>query len=178
MSAKEPRRLGYYSNAHWFQGAVVLVILGGLALWLLNALEDAKEAVERQNVELSIRQIRTGLQLAKGLELIQQRKINVAAWVGMNPIDWMAAPPRGYHGECPAQEARDLLIDEWCFDVRSRELLYRPRHAEHLSRVGAGVLGEMPCEYLRWHVVRVNEGDFADVRFEAANNCRWALPTD
>ncbi len=178
MNAKEPRTFGYYSNAHWLQGAVVLVVLGVVALWLLNSLEDAKEVVEKQNVELSIRQMRTGLQLAKGLELIRQRKIDVSTWVGMNPIDWMAAPPRGYRGECPAQGVRELLIDEWCFDSKSRELFYRPRHIEHLSGSDAGVMRGSPCEYLRWSVVRVNEGGFSDVRLAAANNCRWVLPAD
>ena len=95
MIAHEPRSLGYYSASHWLQGAVVFVVLGSLALGLLWALNDAKERAEKQVVELTLRNMRTGMQFAMGEALLRRRESEMASWVGINPVLWLGAPPTG-----------------------------------------------------------------------------------
>jgi hypothetical protein len=177
MMPHEPRSLGYYAASHWMQGAMVLVVLGSLALGLLWALGDMKERAEKQVVDLTIRNMRTGMQLAMGEALIQQREREIASWVGGNPVGWLEAPPPGYRGECSAEESRGLSSGEWCFERVSRELVYRPDRVDHL-RDSRGDEGRQ-CGQLRWRVARGSESAFSagfvGLRIESASTCQLIL---
>ncbi len=177
MIPPEPRSLGYYGRAHWLPGAIVLVLLGALALGLLWALDDASERAERQVVELTLRNMRTGMQLAMGEALMRQREGEIASWAGSNPVHWLAAPPAGYRGECSADESRDLSGGEWCFERASRQLAYRPRHGDRLRAPEDGKA--RPCDRLHWIVAhapeRAESAGFAGLRIEAASPCQWVF---
>ncbi len=177
MISHEPRSLGYYAASHWMQGAVVLVVLGSLAMGLLWALNDIKERAERQVVDLTIRNMRTGMQWAMGEALMHQREREIATWVGANPVNWLGAPPGGYRGECSAEESRGLSGGEWCFERASRELVYRPSRADHL-RTLPEVKGSK-CDQLHWRVARVSanvsNAGFVGLRIEPASTCQWVL---
>jgi len=172
-----PRTLGYYASSQWFQWAVLFVMLGSLAMGLLWALDDVKERAERQTVDLTLRNMRTGMQLAMGEALIRQREREIATWVGGNPINWLGAPPGGYRGECSAEEGRGLSGGEWCFERASGELVYRPNSVDHL-RDSRGEK-DSPCGQLRWRVARVSESassaGFVGLRIESASTCQWVL---
>lgn len=148
-----------------------------LSLWLLAALQEAQERAERLAVELTLRNIRTGMQLAMGEALMHQRESDIANWVGSNPVRWLGSPPEGYLGECSVIEARALPVGAWCFERERRELAYRPRNADHLS-ISAMADGR-PLEQLRWHVVRTAErnasGGFVGLRVENITPYKWFL---
>ena len=175
MIPHEPRSLGYFAASHWMQGAVVLVVLGSLAMGLLWALSDVKERAERQVVDLTVRNMRTGMQLAMGEALMQQREREIATWVGGNPVNWLGAPPGGYRGECSAEEGRALSGGEWCFERASRELVYRPNSVDRLR--DSRVEKDNQCGQLRWRVARVSESassaGFVGLRIESASTCQW-----
>ncbi len=175
MMAHEPRTLGYYAASHWFQAAVVFLILGVLALVLLRALNEVEEQAERQMVELMLRNMRTGMQYAMGEALMRQRENEIAAWAGGDPTRWLEVPPLGYRGECSVEERRNLPEGAWCFERDSRQLVYRPRNAKQLRDPGDG----QACNQLAWRVVRVADGvvsgGFVGVRIEPASICRWFL---
>lgn len=177
MIPHEPRSLGYYAASHWMQGAVVLVVLGSLAMGLLRALGEMKERAEKQVVDLTIRNMRTGMQLAMGEALMQQRERDIASWVGGNPVAWLGAPPGGYRGECSEGESRGLSGGEWCFERDSRELVFRPSRLDHLRSSPDVKIGQ--CDQLRWRVARVSENmassGFVGLRLEPASGCQWAL---
>ena len=177
MIPHEPRSLGYFAASHWMQGAVVLVVLGSLAMGLLWALNDVKERAERQTVDLTLRNMRTGMQLAMGEALMQQREREIDTWVGGNPVNWLGAPPGGYRGECSAEESSGLSGGEWCFERVSRELVYRPNSVDHL-RDSRGEKSSQ-CDQLRWRVARVSESassaGFVGLRIEPASTCQWIL---
>lgn len=173
MMAHEPRTLGYYAASHWFQAAVVFLMLGALALILLKALNEVEGQAERQAVELTLRNMRTGMQFAMAEVLMRPRESEIAAWVGSNPMRWLEFPPDGYRGECAPQERRNLPEGTWCFESDSRELVYRPRDTKKLRSRDSG----QQCSQLAWRVVRVADdavkGAFGGVRIEASSPCRW-----
>lgn len=177
MMQSQPRSLGYYAASHWMQGAVLLAVLALIVGGLLSALSDAGERAEKQGVELTIRNMRTGLKLAMGEVMMEQREGEIASWVGSNPVRWLGSLPGGYRGECSAEESRNLSGGEWCFEGGRRELVYRPHHPEHLHPLPAG--SERQCSHLRWRVARapksVASGGFVGLRIEAAAPCQWVL---
>lgn len=173
MIPHEPRSLGYYASKNWFQRAVLLVVLGALAIGLIAALNDAKEQAERQLVDLTVRNMRTGMQLAMGEALMHQREREIATWAGTNPLRWLGTSPTGYRGECSALESQDMSGGEWCFVGERHELVYQPRRVERLQLDGQ----QAQCRDLRWRVVNapgaVDASGFSGLRIEAASNCRW-----
>ena len=177
MIAHEPRTLGYYASSHWFQWATLFVVIGLFAIGILSALNDAWERAERQVVELTVRNMRTGMQLAMGEAMMRQRESEIASWAGSNPVRWLNSPPGGYRGECSAAESRDLPGGTWCFERERRQLLYRPRRADHLRALPGSNGGE--CGQLSWRVTRLPEsaagGGLVGLRLEAVSLCQWAL---
>lgn len=175
MIPHQPRSLGHFAASHWLSGALVLVLFGALALGLLWALGDIKERAEKQVVDLTLRNMRTGMQLAMGEALMHQKAGEIESWFGSNPVRWLDTPPPGYRGECSADESRALADGEWCFERVSRELVFRPTKVDHLR-----VLPEAgPCAQLRWRVARVSAGGagggLVGLRIEPASPCQWIL---
>jgi len=173
MMAHEPRTLGYYAASHWFQAALVFLMLGALALVLLRALSEVEEQAERQVVELTLRNMRTGMQFAMAEALMRQRESDIAAWAGSDPTRWLEVPPADYRGDCSAEERRNLPEGAWCFERGGRELAYRPRDTKQLRNPDSG----QQCSQLAWRVARADDGAvqgaFGGVRIEAASPCRW-----
>ncbi|WP_301100627.1 hypothetical protein [Propionivibrio sp.] len=173
MTPRYTHRLDYYTGSRWFQGALVLALIGVLASGLLSALSDARERAERQWVDLLIRHMRTGMQLAMGMAIMQQRGGEMASWVDSNPVRWLDSLPQGYRGECSIDESGALSAGEWCFERDRRELVYRPQHSDHLHMLPEGGA----CSQLRWRVARAPEaaasGAFVGLRIETAASCQW-----
>lgn len=174
------RRPGYYAASHWFQGGVFLLGCAVIGSWLLAALNDAQERGEKQAIEVTVRNMRTGMQLAMGEALMHQREGEIASWVGSDPVRWLGAKPAGYVGDCSAKEASDLPPGTWCFDRERCELVYRPRNASHLHVQDAG--GARPPGQLRWRVARAPEslasGGFVGLRVELVTLYKWFLDYD
>lgn len=177
MNAPAPRSIGYYAAAHWFQGAVLFVLVGALAIGLLSALSYARESAEKLVVELTLRNMRTGMQLAMGETLMQQREREMATWAGRNPIAWLGSNPDGYVGACPLAGRQFLPGGAWCFDDQRRELVYQPRHSKHLRALPEG--SGQGCGQLSWRVTRAPEsaasGGLVGLRLEAASLCQWLV---
>jgi len=175
MMQLQPWRLGYYAASHWFQGAVLLAVLALIFNGLISALNDASERAEKQGVELTIRNMRTGMKLAMGEAMMQQREGEMAAWVGSNPVRWLGSPPGAYRGECSVEESRNLSGGEWCFERNRRQLLYRPHRPDRLHPLPPG--SELQCSHLSWRVERAPESvvsaGFVGLRLEAVAPCQW-----
>lgn len=177
MTLTAPRTLGYYARSAWFQGAIYLLLAVLLGARLLVALNEAQERAEKLAVELTVRNMRTGMQLAMGEALMHRREGEIASWVGSNPVRWLGAPPDGYLGECSGAEARALPVGRWCFDRERHELVYRPRNADHL-RIFSQIDGRQ-AEHLRWRVAGSPDknfrGGFIGLHVEIVTLHKWFL---
>ena len=176
MIAREPRTLGYYAASHWFQWAVLLIVIGVVAIGLIQALERARNQAEREAIELTVRNMRTGLQLAMGEALMHQREAEIASWVGSNPVRWLSREPAGYRGDCTHGDGSELNGGEWCFDLTQKRLLYRPYRVGDLN----GSMDGAVCDRLSWRVVRSPaqgsaSGGFVGLRVETDSQCGWGL---
>jgi hypothetical protein len=101
----------------YYEFAVVVVLVGLLALLLMRALERARGDMEETIVQAEAAAMRMGL-----IEVVAHRETYGGELPkSTNPVDWVATPPANYVGE------RDGRPDEtsiWYFDRRAGELIF------------------------------------------------------
>ncbi len=100
--------------------AVIVVLAGALAY----AVSEAQAEMELAQVDITIRNIRSGLQIAIGERLMRGDDKQVAALLTANPLEFLGQLPAGYVGQTPIPDG----AGSWRFDSASRLLEYRPRH--------------------------------------------------
>ena len=105
--------------------ALVVAIFGILATVLLNRLQANEGEAERTEVELTVRNIRVGVQLAIGERITRGEEARIAEVAEASPIDFLGRPPRDFNdGSLPDRPG------QWSWDPRRRELGYLPRLPE------------------------------------------------
>jgi len=109
-------------NRRQFELAVVVVIIGVLAAFLLPALERARIQIEEAMVQSEAAAIRVEL-LDR---LAHHESFGGALPESANPLKWVGRVPEGYLGEL---DAAPTIRGVWYFDRQSSELVYRFRAA-------------------------------------------------
>lgn len=114
----------------YYEFAIVVTLIGALALMLLRALDTVRNDMEEAIVQSEGAALRLGL-----VEVLTHRE----AFGGTlpqsnNPVDWVASKPGNYRGEfdVPPEE-----LSIWYYDRLSGELRYR-FHDGHLARFRLG----------------------------------------
>lgn len=102
--------------------AITVAIFGVLAALLLQRLALIEEDAERTEVDLTIRNIRVGIQLAIGEHIMRGEEDRLAEVVAASPVDMLGKHPRGFVAT-PAPSA----AGEWAYDPLRRQLSYQPR---------------------------------------------------
>jgi hypothetical protein len=106
--------------------------IGRLALALALAATGAaayvvtqvRAEIELAQVDIIVRNIRTGLQIAVGERIMRGQDDRLAALLQANPLDFLGAPPVGYVGETSVPGSPG----SWRFDPVGRLLEYRPQY--------------------------------------------------
>ena len=149
--------------------SISVVIITFVAIVGLNRFAYVEEFSEMTVVEATVRNVRSGLRYAMAEKVIQGEEIRIAEFLGTNPVEWLTVPPAGYVGELP-QAPGALGRGTWAFDRASRELVYRPRLALHLTVEAAEPV-------LRWRIEPTGGRDLAGrmggVRVVSVVPYRW-----
>ena len=101
---------------------VVVIILGVLAAMLLTRLNAVEADLERIEVDLTVRHIRAGIQVAVGEHIMRGEEYRIAEVAQANPIDLLGERPRRFNEGLTAETA-----GQWAYDPGRRELNYLPR---------------------------------------------------
>ncbi|MCK9389730.1 MAG: hypothetical protein M0Q22_15245 [Sulfuritalea sp.] len=103
--------------------AVIVCIFGVLALVFLERVERVQIDAERTEVQLTIRNLRQGMQLAVGELIMHGEEQRLPELAAANPVRFLEKQPPGYEGEAtfPSQPGG------WVFDPIHQEIAYRPR---------------------------------------------------
>ena len=122
-----------------FEFAVLVVVVGILALWLMRALGEASEDVEAAAVQSEVAAMRVEL-----LDWLSHREaVGGNLPTSHNPVRWVGRAPVPYLGELDVPpEARGV----WYYDLKREELVYRfhsPREARFRLVRGAAT-GNVP----------------------------------
>lgn len=111
--------------------AVVVILFATLALVLLRALSELQDESERLAVELTIRNMNSGLFLQQAERLTSGRENTLRELAGQNPVDWLRSSPAGYIGERAC--AAEMAAGQWCWDPAQKVLYYYPRQGNWLK---------------------------------------------
>jgi hypothetical protein len=103
--------------------ALIVSLVGVLALALTNRLLETEREAERLEVALTVRNIGVGLKLAVSERIMHGQEERLAELLERNPVDFLDHQPRGY-GSAPGTPGR------WQFDPDRRVLSYRPIRPE------------------------------------------------
>ena len=102
--------------------AVVVAVFGVLATLLLARLHQIQAEAERTEVDLTVRNIRVGIQLAIGERIMRGDEGRLDEVTRASPIDFLGHRPRGF------TDGRVALDEgQWAWDPVRRELSYLPR---------------------------------------------------
>jgi hypothetical protein len=151
-----------------FQLSVVIVVTV-LAVAGFAAPRDLRERLERAQVEATVRNINSALQMEVAQRMAAGKEAGIGALAGVNPVPWLAVPPPGYVGEVAMPPAR-TAPGTWYFDRSSGELAYRPVLGGHLTGAGSPPL-------LRWRIQRAQRPTrlllTGGLALEAVVDYRW-----
>lgn len=139
MAFNLPRR------ARLFEFAAAAASIALVSLLLLDSLGTVQEEAERLAVEITIRNMNSGLYLEQAALLTAGREAELPRLVLRNPVDWLEAPPAGYIGATSCTAPGRLDPGQWSWDPALRQVCYRPRRADGLK-----LAGELPL--LVWRV--------------------------
>lgn len=128
-----------------FQFLAIVVVAVMIAAGFLG-LRDMRERLERAQVEATIRNLNSALQVEIAHRIDAGQEASIPALAGADPVLWLAAPPPGYIGEVTLPPARSAP-GNWYFDRSRGELAYRPVLCAHLTGAGAPPL-------LKWRIER------------------------
>ena len=125
-------------GASKFEFAVTVAIFGVLAVALLVRLNAIQVEAERTEVNLTVRNIRVGIQLAIGERIMRGEEGRINEVAEANPIDFLGHRPREFNEGRTAESS-----GEWAYDPVGRELSYVPRLPEAFAN----------ARELRWRYV-------------------------
>ena len=141
----------------WFEFAVVAMVLAALVGVLLQQVIEYQERAEKTAVDLTIRNLRSGLRWQIGQRMIHGGGSELPHLVGANPISWLERPPPGYLGEKAGPADVQTGGGSWYFDRATNEVAYVPNFRGHLVVKSDGT-GE-----LRWQLRTLKNVSRADV---------------
>jgi len=165
----EQRHFSYYTGSRWINVSIAILLIAVISLWLADSLRETEERTEKLLVELAVRRMNMGMQLAMGEAMMDGREREIPSWVDSNPARWLDGDLKGYVGECP--RASDLEKGAWCFDALRGELHYRPRLDRNLRLKNGGEVS-----LLKWRVVAKNttaQGGLVGLRVENITLYEW-----
>ena len=103
-----------------YEFAVLVLVVGALALLLLRVLDGAQQAVEEANVQAEVAALRVELLDA----LAHREAFGGALPASANPLRWVDRQPAAYLGDL---DAAPVARGVWYFDRAHGELAYRFR---------------------------------------------------
>ena len=104
----------------YYEFAIVIVLLGILAVVLMQALGKVRGEMEEAGVQMEAAAIRSEL-----IEVVVHREtFGGVLPKSDNPVEWVATTPRDYRGAVDQAPEEDAV---WYFDRSTKELVYRFR---------------------------------------------------
>lgn len=105
--------------------SLVAIVISTLAAYLLQALATLQDDSERLAVELTIRNMNSGLYMLQAERLASGAELGLRQLAGQNPVTWLGGLPAGYLEDSACPKA--LIKGQWCWNEGSKVLFYYPK---------------------------------------------------
>ncbi len=109
-----------------FEFSLVIAVIGILATALMARLNAIQAEAERTEVNLTVRNMRVGIQLAIGERIIRGEENRIVEVAQASPVDFLGHRPRDFN----AETGIPMAPGQWAYDPVRRELAYQPRLPE------------------------------------------------
>jgi prepilin-type N-terminal cleavage/methylation domain-containing protein len=169
-----PRRAGGFSL---LELVVVVCLIGIFAAVALDRMLRYQEIAEKTAMESQLGAMRSALALQVASRIATGGLRAVAGLAEENPVEWLATAPPGYAGALYDPSIEMVPKGSWYFDLKRRQLVYRPRITRFLSS------GKDGSDLLRYEVVvRVKQadpsrrqlGEVSEIGVRALSSQTWA----
>lgn len=109
-----------------FEFSLVIAVIGILATALMARLNAIQAEAERTEVNLTVRNMRVGIQLAIGERIMRGEENRIVEVAQASPVDFLGHRPRDFNAEA----GTPMAPGQWAYDPVRRELAYQPRLPE------------------------------------------------
>jgi general secretion pathway protein G len=149
-STSEPRALFFAPRPSkgfsFLELVIVIAIIAILTALFMNRALFYQEQAEKAAMEQVAGAIQSALIMQYGLILTRGKPSDVAILARDNPINWLQKKPHNYAGEFYAPTPQSAEPGNWLFDLKTRNLVYLVRKAEHFKP------GREGNNWIRFHV--------------------------
>lgn len=126
---------------------IIVIVLG----IFLQRIPFYQEQAEKAAMDGVVGSIQSALVLQYGQIMTRGKASDMDFLVRDNPMNWLQKKPRNYAGEYFDPTPQSIPPGNWMFDLKSRDLIYVPRHTEHFKPGADG------RNWIRFHVVLLYE---------------------
>ncbi len=109
---------------------LALTIIAALIGYALQRLDELAVEAERIRLELSVRNMETGLRHYVATKIIEGRMQDLARDEEANPVGRLILPPPGYLGELDHPDWKKIKEGSWYYDKQEGALVYKVINAD------------------------------------------------
>ncbi len=121
------RRHAGFSLLEVVVGITIVALLG---MVLSERMLRYQEYAEKTAMEVTARNIQTGLRLRVADLMMTDRMHEIDRLLQENPMTWLETPPPNYLGERSDSGQDAAVAGNWYFDSARREVVYAPLHRQ------------------------------------------------
>jgi len=118
--------------------AVVVLLIAACFTWFLNRMNEMTAMAEATALDLTVRNLRTGIMSATAMGLIQGNPEIIAGVAGSNPVGTAIDPPAGYIGAIRGVNPASIQPGQWYYDEDARWLVYHVVNTDYFIYGGDG----------------------------------------
>jgi len=112
---------------------LVIIMVAFLFLIAMDRLLPLRGQAEAASVTVSIGVMQAALGNRIAATVLKEGFAALPQYVGSNPVDLLAKPPKGYLGAQPEVDLDALPPGSWVFDESRGTLIYRVRYGEYFE---------------------------------------------
>lgn len=118
---------------------VVFSVATVIALVLLHYMLRNLELAEKSAMETTVVNIKSGLRIQMAKLLVSDGVRAVQSLPEQNPIQWLSESPINYSGECVDAKPGEIPPGSWCYDPKTRVLMYWPNNERYFQPDSTGM---------------------------------------
>ncbi len=144
--AMSRKHIAFQQGFTLFELIVVIIIVVVIMAMFFDRARFYQEQAEKTAMEGVVGSIESAMTMQFGQLVTRGKSTDLPALVADNPMNWLQKKPRNYAGEYFDPSPATVDKGNWMFDLKSRDLIYVPRHTTYFQ---TGTDGN---NWIRFHI--------------------------